>query len=136
MVGPARAKLTHALASPMDRKEIAAILALVGGIFGVAGALMMGAVLAIVFGVAPLGFWEIGVVGLLFGWIVLFQLAGGIAMSVAAMRFRRPGEEASASNWALAGGILSVVGANMLSGALGIVAGVLARPPTPAAPSI
>ncbi|HVM45958.1 MAG TPA: hypothetical protein VM582_08495 [Candidatus Thermoplasmatota archaeon] len=119
----------------MDRRELCFILALVGGILSIAGSLMMGLMMMLMFGftAGPMmggvmtgGAFPASLMMGFAAWMLLLGVANGIVMLVGATRARRPGQERSGATWALVGGgIVGVVAGNPLAGGLGIVGGAL-----------
>lgn len=119
---------------PQQRAQLAFALAMVGAAFAIGPALLMGLMMGTVFGVAPLGGFEFSIILALVGWIVLAQVAGGAVMLAAGFRLRDPVAARRAAGWVIAGGVLAVLGGNMLAAGLGIGSGVLVlTEPAPAA---
>ena len=119
---------------PQQRAQLAFALAMVGAAFAIGPALLMGAMMGVVFGAAPLGGFEGSLMLAILGWIVLAQVAGGVVMLAAGFRLRDPASARRAAGWVIGGGVLAVLGGNMLAAGLGIGAGVLVlTEPAPAA---
>lgn len=123
-----------------DRRQLCFILAVVGAVFALGSAFMTLAISGIVFGAMPFPDEAAftGLMLLLFGWLTLFSAAGGVLMLVGGLKMRNATGQPlhSAATWAIVGGALSVLGGNVISAALGIVAGVLvlSEPPQPQGP--
>ena len=119
-----------------DRRQLAFILAILGGVFALGTAVMMLAMSLVVFGALP-GSGP-GVVLALFAWLALTSAVGGILMLVAGVKLRTSTRELlqRSAKVTLAGGVVAVLGGNLLAAALGIVAGaiLLGEEPTPATP--
>lgn len=113
----------------MDKPQIAFVLALVGGIFSLASSVMMGLFVAVFLGlgigVTEFPMFPAMLIGGFFAWLFVLGVIGGIVMLVACPKLKRPGELRSGAIWALVGGILAVVGGNMIAGGLGIGAGAI-----------
>lgn len=111
-----------------DKPQLAFVLALIGGLLSMGTAVMMVMMMSLVFGFAPampMGGFPFPFMAILFGWLALGGLVGGILMLVAAPRLRRPADAESGRTLAFVGGGIALVGGNVLGGALGIVAGAL-----------
>lgn len=111
-----------------DKPQLAFVLALIGGLLSIGTAVMMGMMMTFIFGFAPampMGGFPFPFMGILFGWLALGSIVGGILMLVSATKIRRPAEVESARTLAFVGGGIAIIGGNVLGGALGIVAGAL-----------
>lgn len=108
-----------------DRRQLCFILAILGGVFALGTAVMMLAMSLFVFGALP-GRGP-GFVLALFGLFAIAGAVGGVLMLVAGTKLRTSTGEAlqRSAKWTLAGGVVAVLGGNILAAALGIVAGAL-----------
>lgn len=106
------------------------LLALIGGLIALGTGLMFCVVMAVILSQAmpDAGAFPYLFI-IMFGWIGLGGLVGGIIMLVSAAGLRKPSPPASARTAAIVGGAITILAANVLAGGLGIAAGVLASPP-------
>jgi hypothetical protein len=116
---------------PAQRRQLAFVLTLVGGLLSLMASLFYGALAMIMApfldypsgAPAPPGWLVLGV----FGFFAVASVAGGVTMLVFAPRLRRPPSETrGAAIGAIVGGSICFLVGNVVSAGLGIAGGVLA----------